>query len=93
MLTSEQVQAARAMLRITQQELANWADVSLETVKRIERASGPISARTMTVDAIQKALEGQRRRIGGEWQGGCKPAVEFTNGDRPGVRLASAGRG
>ncbi|MDU6138645.1 helix-turn-helix transcriptional regulator, partial [Bradyrhizobium sp.] len=42
MLTSEQIRAARAMLRIEQRDLAEKSGVSLETIKRIERTPGPI---------------------------------------------------
>jgi transcriptional regulator with XRE-family HTH domain len=73
MLTSEQIRAARAMLRIEQRELAERSGVSLETIKRIERIPGVVSAYTSTVAAIQSALEAA--------------GIEFTNGDKPGVRL------
>jgi predicted transcriptional regulator len=73
MLSSEQVRAARAMLRIEQRDLAATAGVSLETVKRIERSPGPISALAATVEKIQRALE--------------SAGIEFTNGDEPGVKL------
>jgi predicted transcriptional regulator len=73
MLTSEQVRGARAMLRIEQKELAQMAGVSLETIKRIERSPGAVSAYASTVDSLQRALE--------------SAGVEFTNGDQPGVRL------
>ena len=73
MLSSEQVRAARAMLRIEQRDLAATAGVSLETVKRIERSPGPISALAATVEKIQRALE--------------SAGVEFTNGDEPGLKL------
>ncbi len=76
MLTSEQIRAARAMLRIEQRDLADRSGVSLETIKRIERTPGAISAYTSTVAAIQKALEAA--------------GIEFTNDDRPGVRLHPA---
>ena len=78
MLTSEQIRGARAMLRIEQRELAEMAEVSLETVKRIERSPGPISALAATVDKLQRALE-----AGG---------VEFTNGGEPGVKLKAKSR-
>jgi transcriptional regulator with XRE-family HTH domain len=76
MLTSEQIRAARAMLRIEQRELAERSGVSLETVKRIERTPGPISAYTGTVDKLRRALE--------------TAGIEFSDGDQPGVRLKLA---
>ena len=76
MLTSEQIRAARAMLRIEQRELAEKSGVSLETVKRIERTPGPISAYTGTVDKLRRALE--------------SAGIEFSDGDQPVVRLKLA---
>jgi transcriptional regulator with XRE-family HTH domain len=76
MLTSEQIRAARAMLRIEQRELAEKSGLSLETIKRIERTPGPISAYTGTVDKLRRALE--------------TAGIEFTDGDQPGVRLKLA---
>ena len=75
MLTSEQIRAARAMLRIEQKALAEMAGISLETVKRIERMPGAVSAYASTVDAIARALE--------------SAGVEFIagNGGGCGVRL------
>jgi DNA-binding XRE family transcriptional regulator len=73
MFTSEQVRAARAMLRIEQRDLAEWSGVSLETIKRIERIPGEVSAYASTVDAIRTALEAA--------------GIEFINGEKPGVRL------
>jgi transcriptional regulator with XRE-family HTH domain len=78
MLTSEQIRGARAMLRIEQRDLAEQSGVSLETIKRIERIPGAVSAYTSTVDAIRRALEAA--------------GVEFIpeNGGGPGARLRKA---
>ena len=73
MLTSEQIRAARALLRWDQRRLAERAGISVETIKRLEKTPGKVSAYTGTVEAIQKALEAA--------------GVEFTNDDAPGVRL------
>lgn len=56
-LTPEQVRAARALLKIDQGTLANWAGVSIETVKRYERSDGPQKAQETTVASIGGALE------------------------------------
>ncbi|BAM89489.1 hypothetical protein S58_34960 [Bradyrhizobium oligotrophicum S58] len=64
------------MLRIEQRDLAEKSGVSLETIKRIERTPGPISAYTGTVDKLRRALE--------------LAGIEFSNGGQPGVRLTSA---
>ncbi len=73
MLTSEQIRAARALLRWEQKDLAAAAEISVQTVKRLEKTPGKVSAYTGTMEAIQKALEAA--------------GVEFTNDDAPGVRL------
>ena len=65
------------MLRIEQSDLAERAGVSLETIKRIERKPGKISALAGTLDAIQRALE--------------TAGVTFTNGGEPGVKLKAPG--
>jgi DNA-binding XRE family transcriptional regulator len=72
-ITGEQFRAARAMARIEQVDLALQANVSVETIKRLERTEGPVSANVQTVDAVTRALEAA--------------GIEFTNGGQPGVRL------
>lgn len=57
MLTGEQLRAARAMLKIEQGELAVMAGVSAETIKRLERMDGTVSAQVATVMKIRQALE------------------------------------
>jgi transcriptional regulator with XRE-family HTH domain len=74
-VTGEQLRAARAMARIEQSDLAKVAKVSVDTIKRLERTIGPVSANVLTVNAVTQALEA----VG----------VEFIeeNGGGPGVRL------
>ncbi|MBB3770988.1 putative transcriptional regulator [Angulomicrobium tetraedrale] len=76
MLTSEQVRAARAMLRWEQKHLAEASEVSLPSIKRLETLPGPLAAQARTVSAIQRALEAA--------------GVQFIpeNGGGAGVRLA-----
>jgi transcriptional regulator with XRE-family HTH domain len=71
----EQVKAARALLRWSQNDLAERSGVSIPTVKRLEAATGEIGGRSNTAAAIQTALE-----VAG---------VEFIseNGGGAGVRL------
>ncbi len=58
MLYSEQLRAARALLRWEQSTVAAHARVSVETVKRLERLDGPIVAvKVATLEAIRRALE------------------------------------
>ena len=61
------------MARIEQSELARRSGVSVDTVKRLERTEGPISANVATVDAVVSAL--------------AAAGMEFTNGGQPGVRV------
>lgn len=72
MTSAAQLRAARALLGLSQAEVAEAAGLSVPTVKRAEGA-GAISASASALAAIRAALEAQ--------------GVEFTNGDRPGVRL------
>src|SRR3954451_2708099 len=57
MITGEQLRAARAMLKIEQGELADLSGVSVETIKRLERMDGFLSANTKTLANLQAALE------------------------------------
>ena len=75
MLTSEQIRAARGLARLEQSQLAESARISLDTIKRLEKARGPISANTGTEAAIRRAF--------------ANVGVIFIdgNGGGPGVRL------
>jgi transcriptional regulator with XRE-family HTH domain len=70
-----QIKAARALLGWSQEQLAEAADVSIPTIKRLEAQEGPLGGRTYTGDKIKAALE--------------KASIEFIdeNGGGPGVRL------
>ncbi len=71
--TAQQLRAARAALRLEQQEVAEAAGVALGTIKRIEQSDGLIRAHLETVQKLEAAFD----RLG----------IEFTNGGKPGVRL------
>ena len=75
MLTGEQLRAARAMLRWDQSKLATESDVSLPTIKRLEKMSGEVSGNVRTINAVQSAFE--------------SAGVEFLEPDNggPGVRV------
>jgi transcriptional regulator with XRE-family HTH domain len=75
LITSEQIRAARALLRISVIQLAKLSEVGEATIKRIEAGRGLPSANIKTLDSITKAFE--------------KSGIEFigTPDDRPGVRL------
>jgi len=81
MLTSEQIRAARALLRMEQKDLAERSGVSLPTIKRLETQPGPLGAHGRTVDALRTALEAA--------------GIIFVeqNGEGPGVRLRKAASG
>jgi transcriptional regulator with XRE-family HTH domain len=70
-MTSEQCRAARGILNWSQGKLAEEAQVGDSTVRNFEAGRSRPVVNNLT--AIQRALEAA--------------GVEFTNGDRPGVRM------
>lgn len=56
-LTGEQVRAARSLARMEQVELARRTQLSVETIKRLERIRGPVDANIRTLNAIGAAFE------------------------------------
>ena len=70
-----QIKAARALLAWSQEQLAEAADVSIPTIKRLEANDGPLGGRSGTSAKIQTALE--------------RAGVEFIdeNGGGAGARL------
>jgi transcriptional regulator with XRE-family HTH domain len=80
LITSEQVRAARALLRWEQRDLAEASGVSLPSVKRLETQPGALAAQQKTIVELRNALE--------------NAGVEFIaeNGGGPGVRLRKAQR-
>ena len=79
-LTSEQVRAARMLLRWEQKDLAEASGVSLPSIKRLETQPGELGAQDRTIQALVRALE--------------KAGVEFIpeNGGGVGVRLTRRGK-
>lgn len=75
MLTSEQLRAARAMVRLDQKTLAEAAGISVPTLKRLEGGAGPLNTSHQSAERLRTALE-----VAG---------VEFIpeNGGGAGVRL------
>jgi predicted transcriptional regulator len=73
MIIPEQIRGARAMLGLTQAELAKRAGISTTALNNIER--GHADPKSSTLNAVQKALEGA--------------GIVFVeeNGGGPGVRL------
>lgn len=79
-LTSDQIRAARALLKWDQKALAQASKVSLATIKRLEPLSGPVIANAVTIDALRRALEAA--------------GIEFIaeNGGGAGVRFRKPGK-
>ncbi len=75
MITSDQIRAARALLKWSAEDLANEAGVGIATVRRFELDKGVPSGQVRILGALKATLE-----AGG---------IEFigTPEDRPGVRL------
>jgi transcriptional regulator with XRE-family HTH domain len=69
-----QIKAARTLLGWSQEDLAAAAGVSLPTIKRLEATEGLLGGRKGTKLKLRSALQ--------------DAGIEFTNGNRPGVRLA-----
>ncbi len=59
MLTSQQIRAARGLLRWSAQELAERAGVHLATVQRMERFDDTIQAMATTVAKVERAFEAE----------------------------------
>jgi len=77
LITSEQIRAARQLIRVTAEDLASKSGVGVATIRRFELMAGVPSGNARSVEAIQAALE----RMGIEFIGSPE--------DRPGVRLIS----
>ena len=74
MVTAAQMRAARALIGLSQAELARRAGVSIPTIKRCESDSERAAAvASETQDRVRTVLEAE--------------GVEFTNGKHPGVKL------
>ena len=75
MITSDQIRAARALLKWSAKDLANEARVGIATVRRFELDKGVPSGQVRILGALKATLE-----AGG---------IDFigTPEDRPGVRL------
>ena len=57
LITPEQIRAARALLRMEQDELARRAHVSTVTVRRLEAQGGMEKVAPGTVDEVRRTLE------------------------------------
>ena len=78
MITGAQVRAAKALIKWSGSDLAQNANVSISSIRRIEAVDGiPDSTSVKVLNSIQKALEAA--------------GIEFLGSpeDGPGVRLKS----
>jgi transcriptional regulator with XRE-family HTH domain len=57
LITPDQVRAARALLRMDQEELARRSNVSVVTVRRLEAPDGLSKVSLGTFDEVQRTLE------------------------------------
>lgn len=57
LITPDQIRAARALLRMDQDELARRANVSVVTVRRLEAPDGCSKVAQSTFDGVRRALE------------------------------------
>jgi transcriptional regulator with XRE-family HTH domain len=77
LITSDQIRAARALLRWSGKDLAEKTGLGFSTLMRLEVLDGVPSAQAKTLETIQRAFE--------------KAGVQFIGApdDNPGVRLLS----
>jgi len=75
LITSDQIRAARAMLRWSGKDLAEKTGLGFSTLMRLESLEGVPGTHARTLEVIEKAFE--------------QAGIEFigTPGDGPGVRL------
>ncbi len=57
MITSDQIRAARSLLRWTGKELAEKSGVGFSTLMRLETEEGVPNAQAKTLEALRKAFE------------------------------------
>ena len=57
MITAEQIRAARALLRMEQDELARRAGLSVTTIRRLEAARGGYAVAEATAEEVRMALQ------------------------------------
>lgn len=63
MITAVQLRAARALLSIDQQTLADLSGVSLATIQRMERSQGNVRGVIDTLTKVVGALTGDWHRV------------------------------
>jgi len=76
MIVPRQIRAARALVGLSQHELADRAGVGIATIRRIEAAIDEITGSAQTLSRIQRALEAAGIVF-----------IDQDEGSGPGVRL------
>ena len=71
MITSDQIRAARALLRWSGKDLAEKTGLGFSTLMRLEVLEGVPSAQAKTLEAIQKAFEEAGIEFIGTSEGGA----------------------
>ncbi|QIB36601.1 helix-turn-helix transcriptional regulator [Rhizobium oryzihabitans] len=56
-ITADQLRAARALLKMEQRALAEAADVPVQTLKRYEGSTGPLTGNYQNISSIIRVLE------------------------------------
>jgi len=80
-ITSQQIRAARALLHLSQSELAGLAKLSLPTIQRMEASRKPLSDARRSARLLVRALANAGVEILNE------PEVVCPQGQGRGVRL------
>jgi hypothetical protein len=78
-ISSAQMRAARALLRWSALDLARASKIGVATIRRAEVSEGEVPVTSANEAALRRALEAA--------------GVEFTNGEKPGVRLSQTAGG
>jgi predicted transcriptional regulator len=73
LIDGAQLRAARALLGLEKQQLADQTGVSIATIKRLEKVDGRFDARISTVETLERFF--------------AERGVSFYDGDEPGARL------
>ena len=76
-ITGRQIAAARVLAGLDQATLAERADVSIATLRRMEASGGEASGYRNNVEAVRRVLE--------------ETGISFMNGGDPGVKLKRTG--
>ncbi len=77
MVTSDQIRAARALLRWSARELSERSRVSLPTIQRMEAGEGVPGGRSRNLDTVMRTLE--EAGVAFIYEDDAGPGVRFRN--------------